>query len=133
MKTTIIVAIILSVVMVVLSGCIGSSHHPEVPMRKIIEYPVVMITANDIVLIMFEGGEATMKFRGEMSEVMHWELKTGETDFYHYRITGTMLVSYYNLGDPDAQIPCRDLVLRKDGTASFGSVKDDVFFDGHWH
>ena len=101
-------------------------------MKKVIEYPVVVTTDRGIVLILFEGGEAILKYRGETDETVHWELKTGGTDFYHYEIMGLGTYYFYNMMDPDNKIPCRDLILTRDGAARFGSLKDDFFDDGEW-
>ena len=135
-ELTCVVVLIIVVITIATSGCTNKDARQDIPMRKIVEYPVVAIVdfnGIDCKVVLLEDGEVIVSSPEGVLKDMQWELTFDGTDTYVYQFTGFdyMLISFPYL--PDEQYVCDDLVISKDGSAKFGSLEDDRWVHGHWY
>jgi len=135
-ELTCVFVLIIVVITIATSGCTNEDAQQNIPMRKIVEYPVVAIgdfDGIDFKVVLLEDGEVIVSSPKGVLKDMRWELTFDGTDTYVYRFTGFdyMLISFPYLSDE--QYVCDDLVISNDGSAKFGSLEDDRWVHGHWY
>ena len=135
-ELTCAVVLIIVVITIATSGCTNEDARQNMPMRKIVEYPVVAIgdfNGIDYKVVLLEDGEVIVSSVDGVLKDMQWELTFEGTDTYVYHFTGVQFLLISFPYRSDEQYICDDLVISKDGSAKFGSLEDDRWVRGHWY